>query len=335
MHDAPTPRRGPPSSTLTLTLTLDAWGAPRVGVERSWRPGDALRATARHASRRLEGAAALVARGFPVAAVVYWSLVVPVDFLNDWLVVSLTGPYRPVGGALVDMAVWWIPWVLATPALVWSARRLSPRRLGWRGALAAQLPVMLVAIAGHALVAAALFAAITGGPGQVLANFEAFARSFTLSESLLYWGLVGALYLGDAPAAGPASRPAASGREARGGPADAAGEALPPIQRFAVRDGDVVHFVAVADVDYIEAAGNYVRLHVGDRDHLVRATLAGVQERLDARHFRRIHRSTIVNLERVAQVATWFNGDYVVMLADGRRLRVSRTYRESLLEPLS
>ena len=75
-------------------------------------------------------------------------------------------------------------------------------------------------------------------------------------------------------------------------------------------------------------------LHVGRESHLLRGTMASVEQRLDARKFLRIHRSTIVNLDRVRELAPLFHGDYAVRLRDGTELVLSRNCREKLQEPL-
>jgi two-component system LytT family response regulator len=92
-------------------------------------------------------------------------------------------------------------------------------------------------------------------------------------------------------------------------------------------------FVPVAEVDWLEADGKYVRLHAGGRTHLVRGSLAATAERLDPAHFVRIHRSTIVNVARIREVQPWMGGDHIAVLRDGTRLRVSRTCRGALLRP--
>ena len=113
-----------------------------------------------------------------------------------------------------------------------------------------------------------------------------------------------------------------------------ASDAAPrPVTRFTVREDDRVRFVSAADVDWFEAAGNKVVLHVGDRTYAIRATMRSVLEALDPARFTRIHRSTIVNVDRIHEVQPWFGGDYVAILRDGRKLRVSRNYREDLLRP--
>ena len=86
-------------------------------------------------------------------------------------------------------------------------------------------------------------------------------------------------------------------------------------------------FVVLDDVDYIESAGNYVRLHIGGEDHRVRARLTDMEERLDPGRFVRIHRTIVVNVARVAEIQPWFSGDAVVILRDGTKLRMSRHYR--------
>jgi two-component system LytT family response regulator len=89
----------------------------------------------------------------------------------------------------------------------------------------------------------------------------------------------------------------------------------------------VVH---CSDIDWIGSAGNYVELHVGPSCHLLRETLATLGPRLDPRRFVRIHRSTLVNVDRVREVHPLFAGDAEITLADDQRLRVSRTYRAAL-----
>jgi two-component system LytT family response regulator len=107
------------------------------------------------------------------------------------------------------------------------------------------------------------------------------------------------------------------------------------IARFAVREDGRVRFVPAADVDWIEADGNYLVLHVGDSRHRVRAALRHVIEELDPRRFARIHRSAIVNVERIREVQPWFGGDYIAILRTGAKLRVSRLRAAQLLRPLA
>jgi two-component system LytT family response regulator len=102
------------------------------------------------------------------------------------------------------------------------------------------------------------------------------------------------------------------------------------IKRFPVRRGNEFTFVQAGDVDWIEGLGDYAGLHVGGRTHLVREPLTLLEARLDPTQFVRIHRSTIVQVERVARVDPSANRVAVITLRDGKTLRVSRTYRSRL-----
>lgn len=105
---------------------------------------------------------------------------------------------------------------------------------------------------------------------------------------------------------------------------------------FVVRDGERLIFVPLAELDWCEAADNYVRLHAKGKKHLIRETMRNIEERLtNARgssvRFARIHRSMIVNLSRVREIKPAGGGEYAVMLADGTRLVLSRGYRDRVL----
>jgi len=100
--------------------------------------------------------------------------------------------------------------------------------------------------------------------------------------------------------------------------------------RLVIKSTGRIYFVRTADIDWCEAAGNYVRLHVGAQAHLVRGTMANLEAQLDAAQFVRIHRSTIVNVERIQELRSSFNGEYIVLLGGGLRLTLSRGYREAL-----
>lgn len=91
-------------------------------------------------------------------------------------------------------------------------------------------------------------------------------------------------------------------------------------------------FLRVADIDWIESSRNNVRLHVGKEIYVFHETTSGIESKLDPKKFFRIHRSTIVNIEKVREMHPWFNGDYAVALKDGTKLTLSSTYRERLKE---
>jgi two-component system LytT family response regulator len=106
------------------------------------------------------------------------------------------------------------------------------------------------------------------------------------------------------------------------------------IERIAVRGDGRIFFVRPNEVDWYESAGNYVKLHVGRVVHVIRETLSNLEERLDPSSFIRIHRRLIVNLDRIHELQPWFGGDQIVILKDGSRLRLSRTFREKVAEKL-
>lgn len=107
------------------------------------------------------------------------------------------------------------------------------------------------------------------------------------------------------------------------------------LERILVPVGTSQRLLAVDHIDWIEAEGNQVRLHVGAESYLVRGTLTALEERLDPARFLRIHRKRIVNAARIRELHPWSHGDQLVILDDGTELRMSRRYRDRLaaLEP--
>ena len=103
-----------------------------------------------------------------------------------------------------------------------------------------------------------------------------------------------------------------------------------PTGRLAIKGEGRVVFVRIADVDWVEAMDNYVRLHVGRDVHVMRETLSNLEARLAGTTFLRIHRSSIVNIDRIREVQPWFAGDYVVILTDGTKLTTGRRYRAAV-----
>jgi two-component system LytT family response regulator len=115
------------------------------------------------------------------------------------------------------------------------------------------------------------------------------------------------------------------------GPARGAAPAGPkPLDRLAVKENGRVLFVRVTEIDWIEACDYYVRLHVGGAAHELRQPLKDIATRLDPRRFVRIHRSAIVNLDRVQELQPHFHGNYLVVLKNGTSLPLSRARREEL-----
>ena len=97
-----------------------------------------------------------------------------------------------------------------------------------------------------------------------------------------------------------------------------------------VRTPERAIFLRTETIDWIEAAGKFVHLHVGRTSHPLRESMAELERELDPARFLRISRSVIVNLDRIQEVQPWFQGDYVLILTDGTRLTSTRGYRENL-----
>jgi len=100
--------------------------------------------------------------------------------------------------------------------------------------------------------------------------------------------------------------------------------------RVVVKTSGKVMFLRAEEIEWVEAAGNYVRLHVGGDSHLFRESMKNMETRLDGELFVRIHRSAIVNVDRIRELQPWFHGEYVVILQDGTRLMASRVFADRL-----
>ena len=103
-----------------------------------------------------------------------------------------------------------------------------------------------------------------------------------------------------------------------------------PIDRVVIKASGRVYFLKVEEIDWVEAEGDYLSLHSGSQTHLIRETMRNFQAKLDPKKFLRIHRSTIVNIERIKDIRPLFKGEYVITLTNGKRLNSSRSYRHHL-----
>jgi two-component system LytT family response regulator len=106
-------------------------------------------------------------------------------------------------------------------------------------------------------------------------------------------------------------------------------------ERFMVRKGERTVLVPVSDIRWLQSDGNYVELHTAQGTHVMRETLAHVEERLDPSRYVRIHRRVIVAIDFIRELQPWFGGDQVLILKDGSKLRVSRTRREAVASRLA
>jgi two-component system LytT family response regulator len=106
------------------------------------------------------------------------------------------------------------------------------------------------------------------------------------------------------------------------------------LERLVIKANGRVFFLEAGDIDWIEAEGNYVSVHSGTKSHLLRETISGLEAQLNPKMFRRIHRSTIVQLGKIKELQPWFHGEYRIVLHSGAELMLSRNYRENLQEAL-
>ena len=104
------------------------------------------------------------------------------------------------------------------------------------------------------------------------------------------------------------------------------------LERIVVKSSGRVFFIKTEEIDWIEAAGNYLKLHVGRDAHLIRETMQSIEAKLDPEKFFRIHRSTLVQIDRIKELHPLFGGDYAVILRNGTELSLSRNYRDRLPE---
>ncbi|MBS0410146.1 MAG: LytTR family transcriptional regulator [Proteobacteria bacterium] len=207
---------------------------------------------------------------------------------------------------------------LLLPAILQLARRLplpSPRPLRTLALHAlASVPVSAAHVALMGVFRWALYGAVGAAydPLKPLRN-----GVYEYRKDVLSYAAVVAFFW-----AWPTLRRIAEQAGARPAPAEA--------EVLEVRDGARRHFVRAADIAWVEAAGNYVALHLDDRELLMRSPLAALEARLTAAGFARIHRSRLVNRARIASVAATASGDFTVTLRDGRTLAGSRRYRRTL-----
>jgi two-component system LytT family response regulator len=109
---------------------------------------------------------------------------------------------------------------------------------------------------------------------------------------------------------------------------------MPPADRLVIKSGGRVVFLKSEEIDWVEAAANYVRIHAGNDEYLMRETMNAFEAKLDTRRFMRIHRSIIVNLEKIKELQPCNNGEYIVVLRTGKELSLSRSFRDRIQDYL-
>lgn len=101
-------------------------------------------------------------------------------------------------------------------------------------------------------------------------------------------------------------------------------------ERLIVKSSGRVFFVRTEEIDWVEASGNYVKIHTKSEAHLLRESMKNMESKLDPKIFVRIHRSAIVNIDRIKELEPWFHGEYIVIMRDGTRLTASRVFSDRL-----
>jgi two-component system LytT family response regulator len=106
------------------------------------------------------------------------------------------------------------------------------------------------------------------------------------------------------------------------------------LERLVIKSAGRIYFLEIGEIDWIEAEGNYVSVHSKKKTHLLRETISSLEAQLDPKKFVRIHRSSIVRLDRIQELQPWFHGEYRIILNDGTQLMLSRNHRDKLQEAL-
>lgn len=121
-----------------------------------------------------------------------------------------------------------------------------------------------------------------------------------------------------------------SGRSDTRNPVQASDEALLADRKIAIKDRDSTVLISIDDIDWVDAAGDYMCIHVKGETHIMRSTLKNLMLKLDPDQFKRIHRSTVVHLARIVKATPLHKGEYILDLDCGERLKVSRNYRQDI-----
>jgi LytTr DNA-binding domain-containing protein len=221
----------------------------------------------------------------------------------------------------ISLSAWYV-WGLLAVVVARLARRFRMDRANFGRHLIIHLGASLDLALLHLFAAVGLQAALHAAVAEPFVFGQALVDTFTLFfhwNVLTYWAILAVVHAHDYHRDLEARRSALAQLETQ--------VARQRLERLLVEDDGRRVFVRSADVDWIEAAKNYVRVHVGDRTHVLRSTLSALEERLDPERFRRINRSTLVNLDCVKELQPWFHGDAICILRSGVRLTVSRNFR--------
>ncbi|MGE0425656.1 MAG: LytTR family DNA-binding domain-containing protein [Reyranellaceae bacterium] len=206
------------------------------------------------------------------------------------------------------------------PAIYWAHRRW-PLMAGWRNAAIHALGSIVFCVAHVAAMVAlrlALYPLIVGRAYQYGAALDRLLYEY--GKDVVTYAILSAATMAFAQFL-------ARREEAQPAPAPPRPPAQ-PLERFAVRKRGKEILLAVGDIAWIEAAGNYAVLHVGAQTYEVRSSLTKLESELDPRRFVRVHKSFMVNIARVREVEPWMSGDWRIRMDDGAEVSLSRRYRD-------
>lgn len=268
-------------------------------------------------------------RSFDWRLAAMWAAALTVSWLTQTYVYvadeARRGVVMGVDRSLVIMGTSHLVIAALLPALYWLHRRW-PIRGGARNVLIhvfALLPFSIAHTVGMAALRLLWFSAIKGEAYSFPLTVDRLAYEFAkdiISYGMLSVGVVVfAHLLRSVPPPAVADAP----------PIQASIEASPLPERFTVRKrGGKEIVVDVADIDWVEAAGNYAILHVDGDTFEIRSSLTKLESELDPKRFVRVHKSHVVNIARVAEVTPWVSGDWRIRLQDGAEVNLSRRYRQ-------
>src|SRR6266542_355462 len=211
----------------------------------------------------------------------------------------------------------WYLWGLLSPVVAWLVRRFRVDRANFGRHFFIHLGASLDLALLHLVAAVGIQDLLHTARSEAYPFAQQLVDNFTIFyhwDVLIYWAVLAVVHALDyqRDAAELEARFQAIPRAPAGSGGESGGRR--PAERRLVADDGRSFFVRTADVEWIEAARNYARLHAGERTYVVRTTLAALAARLDAERFRRTSRSALVNVDRVREVQPWFHGDAIVIL---------------------
>jgi LytTr DNA-binding domain len=276
------------------------------------------------ADRLAEGKVMSAKRPFDWREAAVWAAVLCISWLTQSRIMvadeARAGHVISFGRALAIEGASHLVIAALIPAVYWMQRHFPLIRL--RNLLIHALVIMPFSLAhttGMAALRLVWFSGILGESFKFPLTFDRFAYEFT--KDIFTYCMMNAGVMAFAYLRRPSSQPAPVTQSAATAPA------LP--ERFAVRKrGGNEVMVEVADIDWIEASGNYAILHVGGERFEIRSSLAKLEGELDPKRFVRVHKSHLVNIARVTEVTPWVSGDWRIRLQDGAEVNLSRRYRQ-------